>query len=202
MTRHPPRLAEWLLRRLYAGPNLESVVGDLFERYQAAPSPGWYWRQVATTVAASVGWTWRAHPVPAIGAGAIGCAATWLLGQGLVFAAASPLGRLAEIASGESRHIVFAVWAPLVTCAGAAWIVARLDPPRRSAMVSAYALLFFVLAAPEFQRRLVNAMADPRYLAAFFEYLVTRKLAAIGMLVGGFLLPVRDVTTPIRPSTP
>ena len=51
-TRHPPRVATWLLMRLASGRRHESLVGDLMQQYQHGRSSGWYWRQVATSIAA------------------------------------------------------------------------------------------------------------------------------------------------------
>jgi len=48
--RHTPKAATWFLDRF--GPNTEdeSVVGDLFERYQRGHGSIWYWRQVLSIV--------------------------------------------------------------------------------------------------------------------------------------------------------
>ena len=43
--REPPRLALWLLQRFVTAPGGESLLGDLFEEYQAGRSSGWYWRE-------------------------------------------------------------------------------------------------------------------------------------------------------------
>jgi hypothetical protein len=52
MTVTPPALATWLLNNFTSGPNSESLIGDLIERYQQKRSDAWYWRQ---TVVAIVG---------------------------------------------------------------------------------------------------------------------------------------------------
>lgn len=44
--REPPRLAIWLLKRFVTAPRGESLLGDLFEEYQAGRTSGWYWREV------------------------------------------------------------------------------------------------------------------------------------------------------------
>ena len=49
----PPRLASWLLRRFAAGPQRESLIGDLDEQFARGRSSLWYWRQVATAILAS-----------------------------------------------------------------------------------------------------------------------------------------------------
>ena len=53
MKRAPPRLATWLLKHLYCGPEYEAVLGDLVERYGCGKSFVWYWKQVVATIAAS-----------------------------------------------------------------------------------------------------------------------------------------------------
>lgn len=45
MLREPPSLAVWLLSRFVTAPGSESLMGDLFEEYQAGRTPGWYWRE-------------------------------------------------------------------------------------------------------------------------------------------------------------
>jgi hypothetical protein len=48
----PPRLATYLLTRLGPPGARESLLGDLHERYQRAPSPAWYWRKTVSAIAA------------------------------------------------------------------------------------------------------------------------------------------------------
>ena len=46
MTPHPPRLADWLLRRvLPIGKRGESIRGDLLEEFHQHPSRSWFWQQ-------------------------------------------------------------------------------------------------------------------------------------------------------------
>ena len=49
----PPRLASWLLRCFVAGPQRQSLIGDLDEQFARGRSSLWYWRQVATAILAS-----------------------------------------------------------------------------------------------------------------------------------------------------
>lgn len=50
-TRHPPRLALWLVDQL--GPDDEPLVGDLVEQFEASRSRWWFWRQALGAIAIS-----------------------------------------------------------------------------------------------------------------------------------------------------
>ncbi len=77
----PPRVATWFLHRLVAGPNRESLIGDLVEQYQHGRSAAWFWRQVLGAIAAGVVRDVRAHYVvlPLV-AFFIGCGTAAVLG--------------------------------------------------------------------------------------------------------------------------
>jgi len=47
--RHPPRLAQWLLRRTGIAGN-QSLVGDLLEEFDRGRSSSWFWRQTFVAV--------------------------------------------------------------------------------------------------------------------------------------------------------
>ena len=53
-TREPPRFAAWLLTTFVTTRRRESLLGDLFEEYQAGRTLAWYWREtlVALLIAA------------------------------------------------------------------------------------------------------------------------------------------------------
>jgi len=53
MNLRPPTIATWLVTNLTTGPNRESLVGDLVERYQRKQSAVWYWREVGIAVVGS-----------------------------------------------------------------------------------------------------------------------------------------------------
>lgn len=53
-TAQRPRLASWLLRRFVAGPQRESLIGDLDERFVSGRSSLWYWRQVVSAILVGV----------------------------------------------------------------------------------------------------------------------------------------------------
>ena len=63
---HPPRLADWLLRRLASGPKRRSLIGDLHEQYARGRSSAWYWRQTLGAIAVSGVGDIRRHPLLAV----------------------------------------------------------------------------------------------------------------------------------------
>jgi hypothetical protein len=184
-----PFLATWLLHRLYSGPNVEAVIGDLLERYQTRPSSVWYWRQVFATIVVSILWEVRTHKLLAIRAALTGCAAAWCLGFVLFYVARGPVGAIVEVLSGESRHVFFGTWGPFITLVGASWVVGRLHRQSRGAMVFVFAAFVFLIDIPELHRRVVNALTDQRYVSALRGFLWTESLAMVGILLGGLSQP-------------
>ena len=63
----PPKVARWLLNHFGCGPNNESVIGDLDERYAHGRSDLWYWRQTVTALIAGFAKEVSAHKRLAIG---------------------------------------------------------------------------------------------------------------------------------------
>jgi len=179
-----PLFATWLLRRLYSGPHVEAVIGDLLERYQTRPSSVWYWRQVFATIAVSILWDIRTHTLLAIRAALAGCVAAWCLGFVLLYVAKGPVGAIVEVLSGESRHILFGTWGPFITLVEAGWVVGRLHRQSRAAMVFVFAAFVFLIDIPELHRRVVNALTDERYVSALRSLLWTESLAMVGILLG------------------
>jgi hypothetical protein len=53
ISRHPPVVATWLLKRFGAGRHSESIAGDLIEQHAHGRSRSWYWRQVLVAIAFS-----------------------------------------------------------------------------------------------------------------------------------------------------
>ncbi|HUB78763.1 MAG TPA: ADOP family duplicated permease [Bryobacteraceae bacterium] len=63
----PPKLAEWLLRRLVGGRDSDAVAGDLRETFAArGASRLWYWGQVLSCLAVRVS-LYRRRSIPGIG---------------------------------------------------------------------------------------------------------------------------------------
>ena len=53
MASRPPRLADWLLRRLTSGRRRDSIIGDLHEQYARGRTVFWFWRHTLTTILVS-----------------------------------------------------------------------------------------------------------------------------------------------------
>jgi hypothetical protein len=53
-SREPPLVAAWLLNRFVAWDRKESLLGDLFEEYQAGRTAGWYWRETVVALLISM----------------------------------------------------------------------------------------------------------------------------------------------------
>jgi len=52
--RKPPSIPAGLLKYFCAGPEHDSVIGDLMERYELGASPFWFWRQTASIVVSTL----------------------------------------------------------------------------------------------------------------------------------------------------
>jgi hypothetical protein len=74
-THRPPRLANWLLRRLRYFEYNEALSGDLAEEFAAGRSSAWYWRQTIGAIArgmrhnlaedwAGLAWLWAIALIP------------------------------------------------------------------------------------------------------------------------------------------
>lgn len=128
-TREVPALATWLLSQFVSGKQRDSLLGDLFEEYQAGRTAGWYWRE--TLVALFVSMQRGAHRLCSCrGAQSIAV----LLTQCLVFAGIVLLSeeyrqRCPTPPALWSGSIVLMLSAGMAQIAIA--LVARLSPPRR-----------------------------------------------------------------------
>ncbi len=142
-TSRPPRLADWLLRRLASGPKTPSLIGDLHEQLWSGQSAAWYWRQTFRVIGASAAWDIRRHPVLAVRTLAL----TYLLLAPWVYFTGDLYGLtrwwmidhvVPDSPVLQDLWVLYRV--PLLTawCFGWAltgWIVAKLQPACRAGMV-------------------------------------------------------------------
>jgi hypothetical protein len=169
MNPEPPRLAEFLLRRLLPPRDRDIVTGDLFEEYRecALPERGWwraqlwYWKQIASFI------EWRA----VISASRV--IAVWLL----LFAVAS-----AKATSGPVFHPAPAVAAflAIVPVAGLHWA-------RRTGSLGAGMIMAFLTAGGMF---LIGAVLwralELRHPPAGAWFTPLAVVAALGMFGAAF----------------
>ena len=171
----PPVLATRLLDRLVSGPHGDALAGDLVEQYRHGRSGAWCWRQVLAAILAGVGKEVRDHKLLAVRAAAIGLA-FYLL-------SAFPIIWLAQWLANEGllRYFWSSIWLTYTACAVSGWIVARLHPAHRLAMVCVYAtsLLLF-----EWVRWGV------RFFIGRATHPITPQLLAISVLVVLFARPL------------
>jgi len=64
-SKHPPRLATWMLRRFGSGPDNEALIGDLTEQYVKKDSVMWFWRQAMKAIPISFAREIRSHKLVA-----------------------------------------------------------------------------------------------------------------------------------------
>jgi len=174
---HPPRRADWLLKRLASGPKRHSLVGDLHEQYARGRSVAWYWRQTLRTIAASVAWDIRRHPVLALRSAALTYVflIPWVFFTGYAYAASKWWMEDTVIHGRRVFHDVWVIYqAPLLLgwsfgWALTGWMIASLQPRCRAGMtfvaVCAQLLWSVELSAPLW--RLANAgVPFPFYASA------------------------------------
>jgi hypothetical protein len=140
--KQPPALAIVLLNRL--GPREQSLVGDVFEEYDAGRSKAWFWRQVIAAVACAAVVDVRCAPrrtAIAIMTGWLVAAAVFLLGDRIADGLAGFFWQWnRQAAYADDVWWPFYVGALLVTYGGfglSAVVVARVNR-HRPAMLLAY----------------------------------------------------------------
>jgi hypothetical protein len=143
-----PSLASWLLQRLACGPKRESLVGDLDEQFERGRSAFWYWRQVLSAILVGVAADLREHKLPAVRSVVL----TWVVVIAWVESTWALNLWVSErwvYAWVNSSVVLFEFWIPfggglcLIWCVGSAlsgWVIGRLSPNHRAAMVAASVL--------------------------------------------------------------
>ncbi len=147
-TAQRPRLASWLLRRFVAGPQRESLIGDLDEQFVRGRSSFWYWRQVLSAILVFVARDLREQPRLAISSVILTWAIviTWVESTLALYRWVIMTWVLWALDSGG---VFFTFWHPfsgglcLIWCVGSAvagWVSAQRSGNHRMAMVVACAL--------------------------------------------------------------
>ena len=149
--KQPPALAIALLNRL--GPRDQSLVGDVYEEYDAGRSRAWFWRQVIAAIAYGAAREISRAPGQMIGAvttGWVVVAAIFLVGDRIAGGLANFFWQWTrEAAYAGGAWWPFYVTASFVTYAGfglSAAVVARVNH-HRPAMLLAYVASTFAMLA-------------------------------------------------------
>jgi hypothetical protein len=144
----PPRLADWLLRRLASGPRQQSLIGDLHEQYRSGRTAAWYWRQTVRAIVASTVWDIRRHPLLAIRAVVLTYVflIPWIFFTSYMYGATRwwmndhILSRITPVRLMVVLQDAWNIWgAPLLIawCLGSGligWLIASLQPQSRAGM--------------------------------------------------------------------
>jgi hypothetical protein len=162
MVDQPPKAARWLLTHFGCGPNNDTVIGDLDERYRAGRSRMWYWQQTLRAIVTSFCQEVWSHKLLAAYAlflaWAIKYAWLWLaayanrlwLESYAYRTGCSPLNVCGRILMGSPWHLpllVASVTGSVVVCAFSAWFVSRISGIHYRSMVLLYVLIE-LLAVP------------------------------------------------------
>jgi hypothetical protein len=152
-TTQPPAFATWLLRHLGSSPHNDSIIGDLIEQYEQAPSPVWYWKQCLKSIVVGLLNECRTHK--------------WLTVRALLTGWTIPLVIFPRSFE-PTRELLFAleVWSrwwrhswllPLawtshavLLCIIAGWLIARFHRPYQIPMVLMFAVSCCCVTWPMF----------------------------------------------------
>jgi hypothetical protein len=201
-TRHPPRLATWLLQKLAPEYSAESFAGDLLEEFRAGKGNAWYWRQVLTAIAIN---SWRFLNTAVLtffAAIAAGGAVYWLSGFPMhyvrVFASrvyrevswwlgVDPFAY--HVAGILTTTIIWTAIAILFTAQG--YVIGRLHRRFRKTVLLAFFCIFTLAPAWwNISHRLINAVRYPSggwlESAVMPLFMIALKLACLA--VGGLWL--------------
>ena len=179
----PPILATWLLARF---PVSESIIGDLFERYDRRPSSLWFWRQTASTIIACLIREVRAHKFVTFRAVLVGTLAVWCFSWLAVPAATWIIkGRLPEALP----------WAL------AGWTVARFHRHNGLTMVVAIISCWFLFVLSVMLRGVfVGILTTSATMYAFLATVIPRFLAFAAFTLAGGLVAARPINSDRQPA--
>ncbi len=191
-----PRIATWLLVRLVSGPQRESLIGDLLERYQQKRSTLWYWHQViAAIIATNASEIWN-HRTLALRAIVLGWSMTYALDlvYGMFLTATLP-SSLFQFSSTRGASLLphvlnSAVLVGTIQTAvvrvSTGWLIARSHRPYQVSMAFAFLSSFLILDLPWLLRRGLDAAAagNTVLIAAFAIHLVSVMVTVFGVTVG------------------
>ena len=182
MLKTPPSLGAWALKQLCAG-DVDSVLGDLEERYHRGKTKAWYWRQVLLAIVASALNDIRNHKLSTIGPLIVAWPIYWYLGY-LVFALLWYVEKIWPVLSGFPD---IAIGSLLMFGIGVVpgWILARLNSSHRRSTLLLFSLIVFVgwsyyswTASPD------DIGASPYWEAYFW---INTLLQVLGVLMGGLV---------------
>jgi hypothetical protein len=189
---NPPRLATWLLHRWGSGPQRESLVGDLVERYQQGRSPAWYWRQVLRGIIVGMLYEMGDHKWLAIRALAVGWIVVTLTDRArwdiLYVALKVPIGTPLEVAPWFGLYFNLT----LLGSAGlSGWIVARFHRPYAISMAAIFATSFSLFIVTVTIEAAIQgaASAPPHWVISYVakELFAGLFMIPMSMMLGGLL---------------
>ena len=183
----PPKAPRWLLEHFGCTSNNQAVIGDLDERYYRGRTHRWYWRQSLLAIVSGLFhevWTHKLLTLRAI-----------LVGWTLFV--------ISRVVFGATRNLLIALgiwsrfWRPdwiavpilqteiLLSALAMGWVIAKLHPRNRNAMVLAYAVYF---ASIQIFRLLTGLLAGGILFSSFVYFVVFILITAAGILSGGLFL--------------
>jgi hypothetical protein len=195
-----------LLNRLASGPRRHSLHGDLHEQYDRGRSSWWYWRQTLRTLAASIAWDLRRHPLFAVRTVALTYAVLipWIFFTGYVYGSTKWWMEDHVIHGSILFHDVWVFYqAPLLMawCLGAAligWLIATAHPESRAGMttMAMFASLPWTIAYTRPILQLANA-GLPFYQS--IPVITCVAIVAVGMPLSLFSGSILAMPWPRRP---
>ena len=183
----PPKAPRWLLEHFGCTSNNQAVIGDLDERYYRGRTHRWYWRQSLLAIVSGLFheiWTHKLLTLRAI-----------LVGWTLFV--------ISRVVFGATRNLLIALgiwsrfWRPdwisvtivqteiLLSALAMGWVIAKLHPRNRSAMVLAYTVYF---ASIQIFRLVTSLLAGGILFSSFVYFVVFIVITAAGILFGGLFL--------------